>query len=63
MTVMVVDVGGGTTDVTVHHCEDVGGKVVLAEEVTAVGDICGGVMADEAFRWVAQTFAFPRLTC
>jgi hypothetical protein len=58
MTVMVVDVGGGTTDVTVHNCQDVGGKAVLAEAVTAEGDICGGVMADDAFRWVTQDPAF-----
>jgi molecular chaperone DnaK (HSP70) len=51
MTVMVVDVGGGTTDVTVHNCQDVGGKAVLAEAVSAEGALCGGVLVDEAFRW------------
>jgi molecular chaperone DnaK (HSP70) len=50
MTVMVVDAGGGTTDVTVHACRDVGGQAVLEEPVATEGSICGGVMVDEAFR-------------
>jgi molecular chaperone DnaK (HSP70) len=54
MTVMVVDVGGGTTDITVHACRSVGGQVVLAEAVSAEGSLCGAVMVDEAFRCVAE---------
>jgi molecular chaperone DnaK (HSP70) len=54
MNVMVVDVGGGTTDVTVHACQSKGGgsQVVLAEAVVAEGALCGAVLVDEAFRWV-----------
>jgi molecular chaperone DnaK (HSP70) len=50
MNVMVVDVGGGTTDVTVHACREVGGQVVLSEKVVAEGALCGAVLVDEAFR-------------
>ncbi len=50
MTVMVVDVGGGTTDITVHSCSNVGGQVVLSEVVSAQGNLFGGVRVDDEFR-------------
>jgi molecular chaperone DnaK (HSP70) len=52
MMVMVVDAGGGTTDVTVHEVHEVGGQAVLKEAVRTKGALCGGVLVDEAFRWV-----------
>ncbi|KAL6759043.1 hypothetical protein V8C86DRAFT_1390447 [Haematococcus lacustris] len=50
MSVMVLDVGGGTADVTVHNCEERGGRCVLAESTRAMGGLCGSVFVDNNFR-------------
>ncbi len=52
MTVCVLDVGGGTADITVHDVEERGGRTVLAEALHAVGALAGSVYVDAAFRWV-----------
>ncbi|KAJ9507969.1 hypothetical protein QJQ45_021304, partial [Haematococcus lacustris] len=49
MSVMVLDVGGGTADVTVHNCEQRGGRCVLAESTRAMGGLCGSVFVDNNF--------------
>ncbi len=61
MTVCVLDVGGGTADVTVHHVEHRGQQLVLSEKVSATGALCGSVYVDQAFRRV-QTFPPARRT-
>ncbi|KAJ9507626.1 hypothetical protein QJQ45_019183 [Haematococcus lacustris] len=50
MSVMVLDVGGGTADVTVHNCEERGGRCVLAESTRAMGGLCGSVFVDNNLR-------------
>ncbi len=52
MTVCVLDVGGGTADITVHDVEERGGRTALAEALHAVGALAGSVYVDTAFRWV-----------
>lgn len=48
-TVCILDIGGGTADITVHDVEERGGKVVLAEALHATGAMCGGAYVDRAF--------------
>lgn len=50
MTVCVLDVGGGTADITVHDVEEVDGCIVLAEALPPVGALAGSVYVDRAFR-------------
>jgi hypothetical protein len=50
MTVCLLDVGGGTADITVHDVQEQGERVVLAEAVHAAGALAGSVYVDEAFR-------------
>ncbi|KAJ9522869.1 hypothetical protein QJQ45_023653 [Haematococcus lacustris] len=50
MSVMVLDVGGGTADATVHNCQALGGQVVLSEATCAEGALCGSVYVDKEFR-------------
>jgi hypothetical protein len=52
MTVCVLDVGGGTADITVHDVEERGGRTVLAEALHAVGALAGSAYVDTAFRCV-----------
>ncbi|KAL6759044.1 hypothetical protein V8C86DRAFT_3025159 [Haematococcus lacustris] len=49
VSVMVLVVGRGTTDVTVHKCEQRGGRCVLAESTQAMGGLCGSVFVDNNF--------------
>ncbi len=39
----------GTTDVTIHTCEERGGELVLAEAIHAVGALVGSTTIDSAF--------------
>eukprot|EP00798_Chlamydomonas_sp_ICE-L_P030760 gene30760-35798_t len=49
-TYMVVDAGGGTTDITIHTVESRGGgELVLAEATHAVGEMVGATTIDTAF--------------
>ncbi|KAJ9523096.1 hypothetical protein QJQ45_023914, partial [Haematococcus lacustris] len=49
MSLMVVDAGAGTVDVTVHDCQTQGGQVVLSEATCPDGALCGSVKVDEKF--------------
>ncbi|KAL6763540.1 hypothetical protein V8C86DRAFT_244068 [Haematococcus lacustris] len=50
MSMMVLDVGGGTADATVHKCKALGGQAVLSEAACAEGVLCGSVYVDKEFR-------------
>ncbi|GFH24970.1 uncharacterized protein HaLaN_22855, partial [Haematococcus lacustris] len=50
MSVMVLDVGGGTADATVHNCQALGGQAVLSEATCAEGALCGSVFVDAEFK-------------
>lgn len=54
MTVCVLDVGGGTADITVHDVEERGGHIVLAESLHGVGALAGSVYVVNAFRWGSE---------
>ncbi|KAL6763565.1 hypothetical protein V8C86DRAFT_245882 [Haematococcus lacustris] len=49
MSMMVVDAGAGTVDVTVHDCQALGGQVVLSEATCAKGAMCGSLYVDKEF--------------
>ncbi|KAL6747224.1 hypothetical protein V8C86DRAFT_3201066 [Haematococcus lacustris] len=49
MSVMVLHLRRGTADVTVHNCEERGGRCVLAESTRAMGGLCGSVFVDNNF--------------
>ncbi|GFH09239.1 uncharacterized protein HaLaN_04343, partial [Haematococcus lacustris] len=49
MTVMVVDAGAGTVDVTIHNCQALGGQVVLSEATCCARALCGSLYADKEF--------------
>ncbi|KAL6763558.1 hypothetical protein V8C86DRAFT_3129636 [Haematococcus lacustris] len=59
MTVMVVDAGTGTVDVTVHNCQALGGQVVLSEATCCARALCGSLYVDNEFRWEAVKCIFP----
>jgi molecular chaperone DnaK (HSP70) len=52
-TVMMVDAGGGTVDLTVHTIQrDGGGKLALAEAAPGNGGFCGSTYVDQNFeKW------------
>ncbi len=50
MTVCVLDVGGGTADITMHSVQERKGHAVLTKSLHAVGALAGGVYVDAAFR-------------
>lgn len=50
--IVVVDAGGGTTDVTAHTVETRGGsseETVLAEAMASCGGYCGSTFIDAGF--------------
>ncbi|GFH28077.1 uncharacterized protein HaLaN_26500 [Haematococcus lacustris] len=49
MTVMVVDAGTGTVDVTIHKCQALGGQVVLSEATCCARALCGSLYVDNEF--------------
>ncbi|KAJ9522865.1 hypothetical protein QJQ45_023651 [Haematococcus lacustris] len=49
MSLMVVDAGAGTVDVTIHNCQERGGQVVLSEAICAEGALCGSLFVDKEF--------------
>ncbi len=49
MTLCVIDVGGGTCDLTAHVVEELHGRPVLSEAVPADGVLAGGVLVDQSF--------------
>ena len=71
MTVCVLDVGGGTADITVHDVEERAGRTVLAEALHAVGALAGSAYVDTAFRCgrasgehgSGQCFHMPTAAC
>eukprot|EP00798_Chlamydomonas_sp_ICE-L_P030765 gene30765-35804_t len=58
-TYMVVDAGGGTTDITIHTVESRGGELVLAEATHAVGEMVGATIIDTGF-WILQARRLER---
>jgi hypothetical protein len=48
-SLLIVDAGGGTADVTLHTIVSRGGEAALSEAARSRGGLCGGVAVDAAF--------------